>query len=140
MAWDDASGDRLREWLQLDKASFYDEKWLAMTPMGFCYPGANKGGDNPPRSECAPKWHELLRAQMPNIQLTILVGGYAHKYYLKDRCKKNMGETVFAFEEYLPDFFPLPHPSWHNTAWLKKNPDFEMICLTKLRSLIRNLK
>jgi len=122
--WDDASGDRLRDWLQMDKEVFYDDAQVAIMPMGFCYPGRGKGGDLPPRPECAPLWHERLLEQLPNIQLTLLIGQYAQKYYLGKKRKKTLTETVKSFQEYQPDFFPLVHPSPRNAIWQSKNPWF----------------
>ena len=136
--WNDRSGDRLREWLGVDRDTFYDDRRIAIMPMGFCYPGvAKSGGDAPPRPECAPLWHGLLRAFLPNIQLTLLIGQYAQAHYLGKAKKKTMTETVQAWSEYLPDgFLPLPHPSWRNTGWLKKNPWFEIDVLPVLRGTI----
>lgn len=136
--WDDKSGDRLREWLAVDKDTFYDESRIAIMPMGFCYPGVQKsGGDAPPRPECAPLWHEQLRAHLPNIKLTLLIGMYAQSYYLGDRRKKTMTETVKAWTEYQPDgLLPTPHPSWRSTGWLKKNLWFEKEVLPVLRNAL----
>jgi len=133
--WDDKSGDRLREWLAVDKETFYDENRIAIMPMGFCYPGVQKsGGDAPPRPECAPLWHDELRAHLPNIKLTLLIGMYAQAYYLGTRRKKTMTETVQAWAEYQPDgLLPTPHPSWRSTGWLKKNLWFETEVLPVLR-------
>jgi len=123
--WNDRSGDRLRQWLAIDRDIFYDEARIAIMPMGFCYPGVDKnGGDLPPLRECAPKWHGPLRAQLPGIELTLLVGSYAQAHYLGERRKATMTETVRAWRDYGPEFLPLPHPSWRNTGWLKKNPWF----------------
>jgi len=131
--WNDRSGDRLRDWLQVDKDTFYDEKRIAITPMGFCYPGrAANGGDNPPRSACAP-WQKRLTPLMPKVSLTLLVGGHAQIYYLGDARKGTMTETVAQWRDYAPRFIPLPHPSWRNTGWLKKNPWFEADLLPVLR-------
>jgi len=132
--WDDKSGERLRQWLAVDDETFYDPSRIAIVPMGFCYPGANpKGGDNPPRPECAPEWHQRVRRLLPRIELTLLVGGYAQTYYLgKDR-RKTMTETVRDWRGYLPDFLPTPHPSWRSTGWLKRNPWFEAEVLPELR-------
>jgi len=124
--WNDRSGDRLRQWLAVDRDVFYDETRIAIMPMGFCYPGVDsKGGDLPPRKECAPAWHERLRAHLPAIELILLVGQYAQAHYLRDRRQATMTETVRAWRDYAPEYLPLPHPSWRNTAWLKKNPWFE---------------
>lgn len=133
--WDDKSGDRLREWLAVDKDTFYDENRIAIMPMGFCYPGVQKsGGDAPPRPECAPLWHDELRAHLPNIKLTLLIGMYAQAYYLGKRRKKTMTDTVKAWPEYQPDgLLPMPHPSWRSTGWLKKNQWFEKDVLPVLR-------
>jgi len=132
--WNDASGRRLRDWLALDDATFYDESRIAIVPMGFCYPGANpKGGDNPPRPECAPRWHAPLVRALPHVELTLLVGQYAQRWYLGDRAKPTMTETVRAWRDYLPDFIPTPHPSWRTTHWQKKNPWFEDEVLPELR-------
>ena len=124
--FNDRSGDRLRQWLGFSREQFYDEDRIAIIPMGLCYPGRDAaGGDLPPREECAPLWHPRLRAALPGIELTLLVGSYAQAYYLGAKRKKTVGETVRAWREYLPEFWPLPHPSWRNTAWLAKNPWFE---------------
>lgn len=138
--WNDPSGDRLRDWLDLDRAAFYDEARIAIVPMGFCYPGRDqRGGDRPPRPECAPLWHPPLRAALPGIELTLLVGSYAQRYYLGKRRKASLSETVRAWRDYLPAFLPLPHPSWRNTAWLKKNPWFEADLVPDLRRRIAPL-
>lgn len=131
--WDDASGNRLRDWLQIDKDIFYDDSLIAIMPMGFCYPGRGKGGDLPPRPECAPLWHQRLLDQLPNIQLTLLIGQYAQKYYLGKKRKKTLTETVKAFHEYQPDFFPLVHPSPRNAIWQSKNPWFNEDVVPALR-------
>ncbi len=132
--WNDPSGDRLRDWLDLEREAFYDEGRIAIVPMGFCYPGRDaRGGDRPPRRECAPLWHAPLLAALPGIALTLLVGSYAQAYYLGKRRQGSLTETVRAWRDYLPDFLPLPHPSWRNTAWLKKNPWFERELVPELR-------
>ncbi len=132
--WNDPSGDRLRQWLAMDRAAFYDESRIAIVPMGLCYPGtAPKGGDYPPRPECAPLWHPPLRAALSGVRLTLLVGSYAQAYYLGDRRRRTMTDTVAAWRDYLPDVLPLPHPSWRNTAWLKKNPWFDAELVPALR-------
>jgi uracil-DNA glycosylase len=138
--WDDRSGDRLREWLNLPKETFYDEGQIGIMPMGFCYPGVDKtGGDKPPRPECAPLWHEALLARLPNVELTLLIGAYAQKRYLGKRQEKSMTATVANWQSYRPDFILLPHPSWRNTFWLKKNPWFESDLLPVLRQKIGEL-
>ncbi|MFT5439065.1 MAG: uracil-DNA glycosylase [Alphaproteobacteria bacterium] len=138
--WNDASGNRLRDWLDLTSDVFYDETLISIVPMGFCYPGANpKGGDNPPRPECAPLWHPPLMEALENAELTLLVGQYAQRWYLgKDRCK-TMTETVRAFRDYLPDYLPTPHPSWRTMHWQKKNPWFEVEIIPELRRRVHLL-
>src|SRR5262245_61769511 len=136
--WNDRSGDRLRQWLTIDRDVFYDESRIAIMPMGFCYPGVDKnGGDLPPRRECAPKWHAGLRARLPDIALTLLVGQYAQAHYLGERRNATMTETVRAWRDYGPAYLPLPHPSWRNTGWLKKNPWFEAELVPELRSRLQ---
>jgi len=130
--WNDPSGDLLREWLRLDRDAFYDERRIAIIPVGFCYPGKGASGDLPPRPECAPQWHPRLRAQLPAIRLTLLLGSYAHAYYLGARRKKTLAETVRERAEYLPEFFPLPHPSPRNRLWLKNNAWFGREVLPQL--------
>lgn len=138
--WNDPSGRRLRAWLDLDDATFYDESRIAIVPMGFCYPGANPmGGDAPPRPECAPLWHHRLRAALPRIRLTLLVGSYAQRWYLGGRSAATMTETVRAFRDHLPDFLPLPHPSWRTTAWQRKNPWFDQEVLPEARARVHAL-
>jgi len=138
LPWNDRSGDVLRDWLGMSRDDFYDDSRIAIMPMGFCYPGVNpKGGDNPPRPECAPRWHERLLKQLPNIRLTLLVGQYAQEHYLGARRQKTMTETVRNFRDYLPDgFFPLPHPSWRNIGWQKRNPWFVADVLPALRQAL----
>ncbi len=122
--WDDPSGLRLREWMDVDEESFYNPDIFAIIPMGFCYPGRGKSGDLPPRPECAEAWHEKLFDLLPNIELTLLIGQYAQKYYLGDRRKRSLTETVQNYREYLPEFMPTVHPSPRNFIWQKKNPWF----------------
>ena len=132
--WNDPSGERLRAWLAMDKATFYDETRIAILPMGFCYPGRLKnGGDAPPRPECAPLWRARLIGQMPAIRLTLLVGSYAQIYTLG---RGPMTEKVREFQSHLPDRFPLPHPSWRTTGWERRNPWFEAEALPALRSAV----
>nr|WP_299031245.1 uracil-DNA glycosylase family protein [uncultured Tenacibaculum sp.] len=137
--WDDASGKQLRNWLGVTDDQFYDTNNFAIVPMGFCYPGKGKSGDLPPRRECAPKWHQPLLNEMPNVQLVILIGMYAQNYYLKDKAKRTLTETVDAFHEYLPDYFVLPHPSPRNRFWLTKNPWFKKEVLPQLKKIIKEL-
>jgi uracil-DNA glycosylase len=122
--WDDASGLRLREWMGLETEVFYDATRIAIVPMGFCYPGTGKSGDLPPRPECAPNWHGPLLAEMPDIELTLLIGQYAQAYYLKESRKKNLTQTVRAWRQYAPQYLPLPHPSPRNNLWFKRNAFF----------------
>lgn len=123
--WDDASGNTLRVWLGVDKQTFYNEKIFALIPMGFCFPGTGKSGDLPPRPECAPFWHQHVLQSIPDIKLSLLIGQYAQTYYLKNSAKKTLTETVKNYNEYLPDFLPLPHPSPRNNIWQKKNEWFK---------------
>ena len=131
--YNDRSGDRLRSWLAMEKDVFYDEKTIAIVPMGFCFPGNDAaGGDKPPRPECAAHWHDRLFAARAKFKLVLAIGSYAQAYHLKGRAKKSMTETVRSWREY-GSVIPLPHPSWHNIAWLKKNPWFETELLPSLR-------
>ena len=134
--WDDASGDRLRAWMGVGKDVFYDEANIAIVPMGYCYPGRGKGGDNPPRSECAQLWLDQLLQKMPQIELTLLIGQYAQRHFLGKRRKPTLTETVRAWREYGPEYFPLVHPSPRNTPWQQRNPWFEAELLPGLRSRI----
>jgi uracil-DNA glycosylase len=134
--WNDPSGDRLRSWLKMDRERFYDQRHIAIVPAGLCYPGSGPRGDAPPRPECAPMWHPQLRALMPKIELTLLIGQYAQAYYLGSRRKKSLRETVQAWQEYLPEFLPLPHPSPRNQLWFKQNPWFEAEVIPALRVLV----
>jgi uracil-DNA glycosylase len=138
LSFNDPSGDRLRDWLQMDRETFYDESRVAIIGMAFCFPGYDaNGGDKPPRKECAPRWQEPLFAALPKFKLTLLVGSYAQNWHLGDRVKANMTETVAAWREYAPRYIPLPHPSWRNNGWLKKNPWFERDLLPYLRKRVR---
>ncbi len=138
--WNDASGNRLRDWLLMTPDVFYDESRVAIIPMGLCYPGCNpRGGDLPPRPECAPAWHDRLRAYLPDVKLTILAGGYAQRHYLGARGKSTVTETVAAWRSYLPDYAPLPHPSWRTRGWVARNRWFEAELLPDLRARIAPL-
>jgi uracil-DNA glycosylase/uncharacterized protein YeaO (DUF488 family) len=134
--WDDASGERLRMWLGVDRETFYDASKVALVPMGFCYPGRANDGDNPPRPECAPLWHARLLAQLPQVQLTLLVGQYAQRAFLGARRKASLTETVEHACDYLPDYLPLPHPSPRNQPWLKRHTWFEQTVLPTLRARV----
>ncbi len=137
--WDDLSGRRLRDWMNLDKDQFYDSKNIAIIPMGFCYPGKGKSGDLPPRKECAPLWHQQLFDTLETVELILLVGKYAQDYYLPKVKKKKLTETVSNFEQYLPEFFPLPHPSPRNIAWFKRNAWFEKQVIPRLQLRVQEV-
>jgi uracil-DNA glycosylase len=137
--WSDASGRRLRDWLQIDTATFYDEQRVAIVPMGFCYPGRSGSGDAPPRPECRATWHPRLLPLLPKVRLTLLVGQYAQAHVLGTRRKPSLGETVRAWRDYLPAHLPLPHPSPRNVGWFKANPWFEGEVLPVLRARVHAL-
>jgi uracil-DNA glycosylase len=137
--WNDASGRRLRDWLQMDATTFYDEQRVAIVPMGFCYPGKAGSGDAPPRPECRATWHPRLLPLLQKVQLTLLVGQYAQAYVLGARRKPSLGETVRAWRDYLPTHLPLPHPSPRNVGWFKANPWFEAEVLPVLRERVHAL-
>ena len=138
--FNDPSGDRLRDWMGIDKATFYDDSKIALLPMGFCYPGTGKSGDLPPRPECAEAWREQLLKLLPKIELTLVIGQYSHKYHLANVQKKNLTETVKAWKEYWKmGLLPLPHPSPRNNIWLRKNDWFEKDILPALKSRVRRL-
>jgi len=140
MTFNDRSGDRLREWLGITREEFYGNRRLGIMAMGFCYPGRDRnGGDKPPMKICAPTWHPRLRPLLPKVELSLLVGQYAHDYYLGPRRKKTLTDTVRAWREYMPEFLPLPHPSWRNTFWLKQNPWFEREVLPELQRQVKRL-
>ena len=135
----DASGDRLRDWLGVTSKQFYNSDLIAVTPMGFCFPGQDsKGGDLPPRKECGPLWQDKLDAALPNIELTLIIGMYAVKWHLGDRAERNLTETVKAWRNYGPDIIPLPHPSWRNTGWIKKHDWFPEV-LDALQSRVSGI-
>lgn len=133
--WNDPSGDRLRDWLGMSREQFYGSERIAQLPMDFYYPGKAKTGDKPPRKGFAEKWHPPLLEAMPNVETILPVGGYAQKFYLGDKCKENLMETVRCFREYLPRFLPLVHPSPLNIGWLNRNPWFEREVIPILRDL-----
>ena len=137
--WNDASGERLRDWLGVDATRFYDPDWVALIPMGLCYPGATPGGgDKPPRPECAPLWHRRLLAALPAVKLTLLVGSYAQAAYLAKPRALSMTQAVQQFKTALPTYFPLPHPSWRSTGWMRSNSWFEREVLPALRQHVRD--
>ena len=135
--WNDPSGDVLRRWLGLEREAFYDVSRIAIVPVGLCYPGTAGGADLPPRPECAPLWQPKFRAALPGVRLTLLVGRYAQNHYLSLTNKPSLSGTVRAYHEYLPEYFPLPHPSWRNRQWLKKNPWFESEVIPVLRQRVK---
>lgn len=137
--WNDLSGDRLREWMGVSREIFYNTNRIAHLPMDFYYQGKAKNGDVPPRKGFAEKWHPCLLDEMPNIETIILIGSYAQKYYLNKRREKNLTETVRNFQEYLPEYFPLVHPSPLNLGWLKQNPWFEKDVLPVLKEIVAHI-
>jgi len=136
--WQDKSGDTLRKWLGVSDEQFYDSNLFAIVPMGFCYPGKGKSGDLPPRPECAPQWHNQIFKQLQSIELTLLIGTYAQHYYLPQG-EKTLTERVRNFHRYLPNYFPLPHPSPRNNIWIKKNPWFGEIVIPALAGHVQQL-
>ena len=146
LPFDDASGDRLRAWLGMDRETFYDTRRVCIAPMGFCFPGYDaSGGDLPPRRECAARWHDRLFALLPQVEAVLAIGGYAHRYHFA-RLGRPLPKTTKVdeivrrwreFEKATPRLFPLPHPSWRNTGWLKRNPWFESELLPDLRTVVR---
>ncbi len=137
--FNDPSGDRLRDWMGIDKEVFYDEKKIALVPMGFCFPGTGKSGDLPPRPECADTWRAKLLEQLPNIKLTIVIGQYAQAWHMDKGIKRNLTEVVMAWKEYWPKSIPLPHPSPRNNIWLKKNPWFEEEVLPSIKRKVKSV-
>ncbi len=137
--FDDPSGDRLRQWMGIDKPTFYNQQKINIIPMGFCYPGTGKSGDLPPRPECAEAWRDRLMAEMGQVALTLVIGQYAIGWHLKGQSKKTLTETVKAWKEYWPAAVVLPHPSPRNNIWLKRNPWFEDEVLPPLRQKIQEL-
>ena len=135
LSFNDPSGERLRQWMGIGRDAFYDESRVAILPMGFCYPGRyEKGGDLPPRPECAPLWHPRLRPHFAAAGLTLLVGGYAIRYYLPQSRRATLGEMAARWRDFLPKHFVLPHPSWRTTAWERKNPWFAAEALPELKA------
>ncbi len=137
--WNDPSGDRLREWLGISYEEFYSSSKLAILPMDFYFPGKGKSGDLPPRKGFAEKWHPLLIAEMPQLELIILIGSYAIPYYLNVPKQTRITDVVRNFEQYLPEYFPLVHPSPRNNIWLRKNPWFETEVLPELKIRVNHL-
>ena len=137
--WKDKSGDRLREWLGVDEETFYQSGYFAVLPMDFYFPGHGKSGDLPPRKGFADKWHQPILELLPDIELTILIGQYAQKYYLHQKGTVKLTETVQHYQDYLPDFFPLVHPSPRNQIWMVKNPWFEAEVVPELQALVQKI-
>lgn len=135
--WDDASGERLRNWMGVAKTTFYDAEQIALIPMGLCYPGRGAGGDLPPRPECAPLWMDALRARLPHIELTLLIGLHAQRRFLGARRQRSLSETLRRWQDHAPAFFPLPHPSPRNTAWFQAHPWVEQDLLPALRQRVQ---
>lgn len=137
--FDDVSGKRLREWLGVTEEQFYDPRLFAIIPMGFCFPGTGKGGDMPPRPECAPAWRQPLLDALPNIRLTLVLGQYAMNWHLGDRKSRTLTDTVKRWREFWPELLPLPHPSPRNIRWFKANPWFETDVIPVLQDRVREL-
>ncbi|KYG81767.1 uracil-DNA glycosylase family protein [Roseivirga echinicomitans] len=137
--WDDASGKNLRKWLGVTNEKFYNTDLFGIVPMGFCYPGKGKSGDLPPRPECAPLWHSQIFDHLKEVKLTLLIGQYAQGYYLGKKKKKTLTETVQNYEAYLPEFFPLVHPSPRNGIWIRKNPWFEEEIIPNLQRKVQEI-
>lgn len=137
--WNDPSGDRLREWMGVTKDEFYGSDKLGILPLDFYYPGKGKSGDLPPRKGFADKWHKALLELMPNVQMSLLIGQYAQRYYLGKRRQKTLTATVQHYQDYLPEYFPLVHPSPLNYGWLKHNPWFDETVVPDLQARVREL-
>jgi uracil-DNA glycosylase len=138
-AWNDASGERLRHWMGVDREQFYDARRIAIVPMGFCFPGSGSGGDLPPRPECRATWHDRLFALLPGLRLRIVIGAYAHVYHLGNRRRATLTQTVAAWRDWSPEVFALPHPSPRNQLWLRRNPWFEHEVVPELRAAVRRV-
>lgn len=139
IVWNDRSGDRLREWMGIDRDTFYNSGKLAIVPMDFYFPGTGKSGDLPPRKDFADKWHRRLLELMPDLKLTILVGSYATKRYLQPKSSASLTQVVKDYRDYLPEFFPLVHPSPRNQIWMKKNPWFDQTVIPDLQELVAQI-
>jgi len=137
--WNDQSGNELRRWLGVSKEQFYNKELFALVPMGFCFPGSSKTGDLPPRPECAPLWHHQLLSEMKDVKLTLLIGQYSQKYYLREKFKPTLTENVKNYQEFLPTYLPLVHPSPRNKIWQKKNPWFEIEIVPALQKIVQGL-
>ena len=139
IVWNDRSGDRLREWMGIDRDTFYNSGKLAIVPMDFYFPGTGKSGDLPPRKDFADKWHPRLLELIPDLKLTILVGSYATKRYLQLKSSTSLTQVVKDYRDYLPEFFPLVHPSPRNQIWMKKNPWFDQTVIPDLQELVAQI-
>lgn len=138
LPFDDRSGDRLRDWMGIGREVFYDQSRIAIVPMAFCFPGYNaSGSDLPPPPLCAQTWRDAVLDSLPNIKLTLLIGGYAQKWHLPKGAHRSVNDTVANWRDHAPSVLPLPHPSWRNTGWLKKHPDVEATLLPTLRSTVK---
>lgn len=137
--FDDASGERLRQWMGIGREQFYDPQLVAILPMGFCYPGTGKSGDLPPRRECAPQWRARLLQAMPRIELTLIIGQYAIAWHLPGAATSNLTETVRAWRAHGPAVLPLPHPSPRNNIWLKANPWFAREVIPAVQARVHSL-
>jgi uracil-DNA glycosylase len=137
--FDDASGNRLRDWMGIDPATFYDAARVAILPMGFCFPGTGQSGDLPPRPECALAWRRRLLAVLPAIRLTLAIGQYAQAWHMKDSRRATLTANVMAWREHWPAMLPLPHPSPRNNIWLRRNAWFEAEVIPELRREVRRL-
>ena len=137
--WDDASGERLRRWMNVNRETFYDPTRVAIIPMGYCYPGRGRGGDLPPRRECAQLWLRHLLAKLPRIDFTLLIGQHAQRHFLGSRRKPTLAATSECWREYAPGYLPLPHPSPRNQPWFKRHPWFERDVIPALRSRVETL-
>lgn len=136
LVFDDPSGDRLRAWLGVERAAFYDPASFAVLPMGFCFPGTGSGGDLPPRPECALAWRDALLAELPRVELTLVIGRYAQDWHLGDRAGRNLTATVAGWRSFWPDLLPLPHPSPRNARWLSQNRWYEEEVLPTLQKRV----
>jgi uracil-DNA glycosylase len=138
--FNDRSGDRLRDWMGIGPDIFYDELRVAIVPMGFCFPGQDdKGGDLPPRRECAATWRDMLFEELPSFDLVLLVGSYAQRWHLGKRAKPSLSETVESWRDFAPTYVPLPHPSWRNNAWIKRHAWFEKELVPELQQRVANV-
>jgi len=137
--WDDASGERLRDWMGVNKDTFYDASRIAIIPMGYCYPGRATSGDMAPRKECAKLWLDGLLAHLPDIELTLLIGQYAQRHFLRGRRKRSLTQTTQAWQDYSPRYFPLPHPSPRNQPWFARHPWFDRQLVPALRARVMPL-